>query len=138
MAASAYRPDPVEVELVRSFFRADRVGRLVALLASARGRQRAIERLGHCDGFDERCTTWLSPSQQTVAGVLAVLEDHRAPVTCYVVSEDERLDQTTSALSDAVTKVVGSSIPTLLICDPRRLAYFEGEDLRARAVLLRD
>jgi hypothetical protein len=133
-----YEPNPDELAFVTAFCNPNVRRRLVALLKTERGRAKAVDRLAHCGGLDDRYVRWIEPQAQTLEGVVGLLRALNAPETCRLVSEDDRLDGATLSLHEALSRVIGSSIATLVLCDPQRLAYFEGEEQDARAVLCRN
>jgi hypothetical protein len=66
-----------------------------------------------------------------------LLEERCAPSNCYVVSENPNIDTATMPLPDALARIGGSGMGTLVSCLPGQLGYFEGEESGERYVLER-
>ena len=65
-----------------------------------------------------------------------MLRSRGAGDSCYLVSEDPALDAQRLSLSEALNRIVGKGMGTLLSCVPGKLAYFEGEGPSDRYILL--
>ena len=52
------------------------------------------------------------------------------PEICHAISEFTELDGKELRLIDALKRIVGGQMGTILCCLPGRLAYFENEDSR--------
>lgn len=59
-----------------------------------------------------------------------LLKAKGAASTCYVMSENTKLDGREMELEAALKKTVGYQMGTLISCVPGKLAYFEDEDGR--------
>lgn len=79
--------------------------------------------------------TALAPDRHTPASIEALLAEFGAPPVCYLVSESASLDGAELSLHEALLAVIGSGCGTVIICQPGRLAFYEGEDPERRFVL---
>ena len=70
------------------------------------------------------------PSAQNPQAVAKLLRQKGAPDSCFVVSEDSRIDSKQMPLLAALEQVIGYGMGTLISCIPGKLAYFEDEDQR--------
>jgi hypothetical protein len=113
--------------------------RFSSLLSSVRNRKKFTSELAHFRWFDGRFATavpWkVDPSRkpwgrhvQGIQNVLRLLRSKGAGQTCWVISEDSKIDSQELLLESALEDVIGSGMGTILSCIPGKLAYFEGED----------
>ena len=107
--------------------------RFLGLLSTPKGRKRFIARLAHSeDLLDPRFARLIDPREQTIDAIEDKLMKRGAPTTCYVFSEDPRLDRRRMSTRSALEAIVGSGMSTFLSFIVGRLAYFEGEEPGAR------
>jgi hypothetical protein len=121
-----------EREIVRAFFTPEKRPRYLGLLSTAKGRKKFIARLAHSAPLDPHFVHLIDPQEQTIDAIEDQLRERGAPPTCYVISEDPRLDRRRMPLRGTLEATVGSGMATILSCIVGRLAYFEGEEPGAR------
>jgi len=119
-----------EVATIRAFVVQRKRERYLAQLADAKQREKFTRQLAHFRDLDPRFTKPIPPVSQTPDRIASLLRRHGAPPSCWVISEDPRLDARAMDLITALQQVVGYGMGTLLCCLPGTLAYFEGEDER--------
>jgi hypothetical protein len=124
-----------EQALVQAFVVPKRRSRYINILASQRGREKLRSALGHFADLDPRFATRINES--SVEGVARLLYKNGAPQRCYVLSESDAIDAEELHLDEALRKVVGQGMGTLLSCTPGKLAYYEGEEPGERYILMR-
>lgn len=107
------------------------------MLESPKRRPKALALLSHSLALDPRWSMRIEHGIQSIDGILALLNKRDATPTCYVISEDRLLDGNFVPLRDAVTRVVGSGMGSVLSCIPGKLAYYEGESPGTRYILER-
>ena len=54
--------------------------------------------------------------------------------TCYVISEDESIDQLELEVDEALNQTLGSSIATILVFGDAEMIYFEGDPPKNRFI----
>jgi hypothetical protein len=120
--------NPVEEAFLNSFVLKSRRERASFELGSESRRGRFLNRLCHdfAGVFDSRYVRPLAEPQDGV-GLLKVLEKLGAGKTCHVISCNEAVDGKQVPLEDAVRAVMGYGLPSVIICAPESLAYFEAE-----------
>jgi len=129
----------IEAATIRAFVLKEKQERFLAFLASPKHREKFTRELAHFRGFDPRFASavqWkvdpkLGLWQKRVQGmgnIVQLLESRGAGESCWVISEDSRLDGREMRLAEAIEGVVGRGMGTLLCCVPGKLAYYEGED----------
>lgn len=124
---------PHEEATIRAFISPPRRTRWLESLASAKRRRRFLDRLNHCWDLDERYAKLLSSN----VDIVAVLMDHGAPTTCYVLSDTTALDGQELPLAEAVTEAELNGWGTIISCLPGRLAYYYDECGERRMLLER-
>jgi len=72
---------------------------------------------------------------QTKKDLNFLLRSLGAPSDCYLISAHTDIDGKTLPLTEALDDVVGNRVGTVVCCIPDKLAYWEGEGLRARCLL---
>ena len=115
--------------IVKSFFEKRLQDRVLFELHSAKRRKDAIGRLCHMYRTtlrEERMTAIPKPNSDPDE-LLALLKQHGARKTCYVISWDKDIDGQEMLLKDALNHVVGMGMPSILSCVPGKLAYYEAE-----------
>lgn len=128
-----------EQAMVKAFVVRGRQERFSSLLSSVRNRKKFTSELAHFRWFDGRFATavpWkVDPSRklwdrhiQGIENVLRLLRSKAAGHTCWVISEDSKIDGQELPLESTLEDVIGSGMGTILSCIPGKLAYFEGED----------
>jgi hypothetical protein len=124
---------PHEEATVRAFISRPRRPRWLESLVSMDRRARFLDRLNHCQDFDERYVKSL-PSN---ADVVAILKAGGAPASCYVVSATEALDGRELPLVQAVEEASQGGRGTIISCLPGQLAYYYDECGERRFLLER-
>jgi hypothetical protein len=70
-----------------------------------------------------------------------ILKEYGAEGSCYVISYNDEIDGEYLDLSYALEKVVGFGMPSLIFCNPNKVAYLECEQVEGsppRYILKRD
>ncbi len=133
------RPTPSDPELAfaKSFVQAARKDRVVASLANPKHRAKLRSSLAHCKWLDQRFRVEFEPSEHSADRLASLLRKHGAPELCRLISERSELDGAGMSLPDALERIVGYGMGTIVICIPDRLAYYEGEEQGERYLLVR-
>ncbi|HKV04948.1 MAG TPA: hypothetical protein VJO53_07565 [Candidatus Acidoferrales bacterium] len=119
-----------EEALVDAFFEPSKKDRYKGFVRGARTRKKFLAELCHFRGLDNRFKYTIPGVQQTVEGIVALLNGYGAGDQCFVISDVKEIDGVRLSLEDAVGTVLGRTFGTFLSCEPGRLAYFENEDGR--------
>jgi hypothetical protein len=128
-----------EQGIVKAFVLRGRQERFSSFPSSPKNRKKFTKELAHFRWFDGRFATTVSwkvdPSLklwnrhvQGIENVCCLLRSKGAGKTCWVISEDSKLDGEELQLESALENVIGGGMGTILSCIPGKLAYFEGED----------
>jgi hypothetical protein len=120
--------NPIEEAFVNTFVQKSRRERANLELGSESRRGRFLNRLCHdfAGIFEAR---YLQPLVEPQDGVslLKMLEKLGTKKSCYVISCNEAVDGKQIPLVDAIHAVMGYGLPSIIICAPKSLAYFEAE-----------
>lgn len=130
-------PTNPEVAFAQSFVQAARKDRVVASLANPKLRAKLRSALAHCKWLDQRFRVEIEPSEHSPDRLASLLRKRGAPDRCQLISERSELDGAEMSLPDALERIVGYGMGTIVICIPDRLAYYEGEDQGERYLLVR-
>jgi hypothetical protein len=130
-----------EQATIRAFFLRDKQERFLSFLANPKNRRKLTKELAHFRWFDPRFATPVSwkvdPTLklwdrhvQGIENIVRLMRSRGAGQTCFVISEDDKLDGREIDLNAALETISGSGMGTILSFVPGKLAYFEGEDDR--------
>lgn len=121
--------------LVNTFISNKQKQRISSLLKSKKGRQKIRALLPHSIEFEAKFICKIPDNKQTAENIFSLLISKNAPDICYLISEHTSFDGKMMQLEEALKKIVGSGIATIISCIPGELAYYEGEDLKNRLIL---
>jgi hypothetical protein len=118
-----------EAGFIQAFVRRERRERAQFELFSPKKRGAFLNRLCHTyqDILDTRYLKPIPEPNSDYRAILRHLTHRHAPETCYVIATIAELDGQHVRLSDALEKVVGVGLPSIVICLPGTLGYFEAE-----------
>src|SRR5262249_41786921 len=114
---------------IQAFVQRERRERAQFELLSPKRRAAFLNRLCHTypDILDTRYLKPMPASNSDYRAIVRHLTDKHAPATCYVISTRAELDGQGVGLAEALEKVVGFGLPSIVICVPGKLGYFEAE-----------
>ena len=118
-----------EITFIQSFVRRERRDRARFELLSEKKRGRFLSRLCHQYGdiLDTRYLERIPQPNSDCTTILELMRQEGASTICYAISSNSELDGETLQRSEALEKAVEFGLPTILICTPGKLAYFEAE-----------
>ena len=116
--------------LVKAFIPAHRQERFLEIIAKPKKRAQLLTELSHFTALNPKFMVAIPPNQQNPPALAKLLKAKGAGPTCYVMSENSRLDGQEVNLETALKETVGSQMGTLISCVPGKLGYFEDEDGR--------
>ncbi|SEN57276.1 hypothetical protein [Lihuaxuella thermophila] len=122
--------DPKYEEIIVKNFFINRIrDRILYELSSPKRRIHALNRLCHNykDTLDEKYLIEVPKPNSNYAEIVSLLKKYGAGNFCYAISFNKDIDGKHLPLSDALKKAVGYGLPSLLICIPDELGYFESE-----------
>lgn len=118
-----------EIAFVESFVLKNKRERSIFELNSKKKRKNFFSKLCHRynDIIDNRFMTELSAPNSNYSEIYRLLMEEGAGRDCYLISYFEELDGKRIPLAQALKNCVGGGMPSIVICDPGKLAYFEAE-----------
>src|ERR1700712_3818975 len=118
-----------EEGFVRAFIEKSKQDRCIAFLTSAKHRRKFTVELAHFKGLDERFSQPIpSKTAHTAKEICQLLRSKGAGQTVWIISELASLDGHELSLEEALSRVWGREIGSVLSCVPGKLAYFEDEE----------
>lgn len=119
-----------ELALIAAFVTRSKRDRYREILTNPRLRHKFTAQLAHFRDFDPRYRLPIPSNRLFVDNIARELQKRHSPNFVFAISEDPRLDQQDLPLIEALTKIVGSGMGTVLSCIPGHLAFVETEDER--------
>lgn len=120
-----------EEATIRSFVVRHKQARYLGCVSNFKTRTRLTHALAHFRAIDPLCKFSIPPSRQNPREITRILTAKGAPGICYLISEHPDWDGREFSLPEALSRVVGSGLGTILSCIPGRLALIETEVDRA-------
>jgi hypothetical protein len=131
-------PGEIEASFLRAFIVPGKRDRYLEAFSNPKKRQRVLDRLNHHpDDLDPRYRVPLPQGCHSASDVEQLLVSRGAPSQCYVMSSSSELDRRDMPLHDALERVVGYQMATLISCVPGRVGFYESEDMAGRYLLER-
>jgi hypothetical protein len=123
-------PTNHEQALVKAFIDPNRTERYLEFITSPKKRVKLIKELAHFKALNPAFMVPIPTNQRNVSAIIELLKAKGAGPSCWVISENPKLDGREMDLETALKETVGYQMGTLISCVPGRLGYFEDEDLR--------
>ena len=125
-----------DLDLIIPFFKETYKSRIRILAKRKGGREKVIQGFPHL--MDEKlCKEYIVNCDGNNKEIQNTLLKMGAGDSCYVISENKSLDQKTINLEKAINSTVGYGMGTFLICIPKKLAFFCGEEINDNKILFR-
>jgi hypothetical protein len=119
-----------EQALIAAFVKRSKRDRYREFLGDARLRHKFTHRLAHFADFDPRYRVPIPSSRLSVDDAARELQKRQCPAVVFAMSEDPILNQMELPLIEALQRIIGRGMGTILSCIPGRLAFVETEDER--------
>lgn len=119
----------IEMEIIKAFVNKNMQERFLFELFSTKKRKNSIGRLCHQYDkiFNKDYMIEIPKDNLNLTGIGSMLENHEINNNCYLISYDEQIDGLYLPLMQALERVVGLGMPSIISCITGKLAYFEGE-----------
>jgi len=117
---------------IRAFIVRERRERFLDLLAHPKRRRKITDSLAHPNPawFDSRFVKQIPPAQRSASSIAKLLQAKGAGRTCWVISEDQKVDAREMELEPLLSDIVGGGMGAILCCIPGKLAFVESENGR--------
>lgn len=116
--------------MIAAFVKRSKRDRYREILSNSRLRHKFTTQLAHFKDFDPKYRLPIAGERLFVDNTTRELQKRRSPEFVFAISEDPALDQKELPLREALQRVVGRGIGTVLSCIPGCLAFVETEDER--------
>ena len=100
------------------------------IVANPRLRHKFTHQLAHFTDFDPRYRLPIPGNKLFVGNIAIELQKRHSPNVVFAISEDPALDQKELPLVEALQRIVGYGMGTVLSCIPGHLVFVETEDER--------
>jgi hypothetical protein len=117
-----------EQSLIAAFVKSSKRERYWDIVSNPRRRHKFTGQLAHFKDFDPKYRLSIPRNRLFVDNVARELQRRRSPSIVFAISEDPRLDRKEFPLVEALTRIVGRGMGTVLYCIPGCLAFVETED----------
>jgi hypothetical protein len=119
-----------ELALIAAFVRRSKRDRYREFPSNPRTRHKFTHQLAHFTDFDPEYRLPILSNRLFVENAAVELRKRHSPNIVFAISEDPMLDQKELPLVEALKRIVGRGMGTVLCCIPGRLAFVETEDER--------
>lgn len=119
-----------EEALIAAFVKRGKRERYREILSNPQVRRKFTSQLAHFTDFDRKYRLPIPSHKLFAANIAVELQKRHSPKIVRAISEDPALDQTELPLVEALVRIVGYGMGTVLSCIPGRLAFVETEDER--------
>lgn len=116
--------------LIAAFVKRSKRDRYREIHSNPRLRHKFINQLAHFTDFDLKYRVPIPSNKLFVGNIALELQRRHSPGIVFAISEDPELDQKEFPLVDALKRIVGRGMGTVLSCIPGRLVFVETEDER--------
>jgi hypothetical protein len=119
-----------EQALIAAFVKRNKRDRYREILSNPRLRHKFTNQLAHFADFDFKYRVPIPSNKLFVNNTALELQRRHSPNVVFAISEDPALDEKELPLVEALERIVGRGLGTVLSCIPGRLAFVETEDER--------
>jgi hypothetical protein len=119
-----------EHSLIAAFVRRSKRDRYREILSNPRLRHKFTNQLAHFTDFDPKYRLPIPGNKLFVDNIAVELHKRHSPKIVFAISEDPALDQKELLLVEALKRIVGRGMGTVLSCIPGHLVFVETEDER--------
>lgn len=119
-----------EKMIIKNFFVKGYHERVIFELNSKKKRLDAFHRL--CHNYENvLVNTYMEEYDgSNYLEIYRILKSYGAKDSCYVMSYNSLIDGRYMELEEALEVAVGFGMPSLIVCDPNKLVYFEAEQVQ--------
>jgi hypothetical protein len=119
-----------EQALIAAFVKRSKRDHYREIVSNPRTRHKFTHQLPHFTDFDSKYRLAMPSNRLFVDNIARELQKRHSPQIVFAISEDPTLDQKELPLVEALNRIVGRGMGTVLSCIPGRLAFVETEDER--------
>lgn len=121
----------LESKVIQQFIVKGKQDRYLQFVNSPKNRKKLIANLAHFRDLEEDAFELVTGIEEDVVRQ-ALSQQGISGSTCYVISENSRIDTLTLSLSEAMRETVGHQMGTMLIFGNADALYYESETMKIR------
>ncbi|TGD78423.1 hypothetical protein [Hymenobacter wooponensis] len=123
----------LEIKVIQRFINKAKQDRYIQFVSSPRNRRKFIADLSHSGFLKEETFEIVNGIEEQV--IRQALQRHSVTAsTCYVISDNPRIDAQILEISEAIRVTVGRGLGTLLVFGDAALVYYESETMNIRYI----
>jgi hypothetical protein len=119
----------LEILTVRKYTQKEKSDRYAGFVSNPRSRSKFIANLAHLKDLDFRKFRKLDSNEADQVREMARMAEFN---TCYVISENKRIDGRFLDVEKAIHETIGYGMGTLLVFGSAEVVYYEGEEVGDR------
>jgi hypothetical protein len=122
-------PD-LERKVILRFIQKRKRDRYLQFVSAATNRQKFIAKLAHFQDFKWELLNELNLNEQKAIAI-TLTNYNLTDKTCYVISENMKLDTKTMEVDDAIRSIVGYGMGSIIVFGDANAIFYQGEDQRS-------
>ena len=123
----------LESKVIQQFIVKSKQDRYLQFVNSPKNRKKLIANLAHFHDLDEDSFELVTGIEEDVVRK-ALAQQGISASTCYVISENSRIDTLTLGLSEAMRETIGQQMGTFLVFGNADALYYESETMKIRYI----
>lgn len=123
----------LESKVIQRFIVKGKQDRYLQFVNSPKNRKKLIANLAHFRDLQPDAFDLVSGIEEDIVRQ-ALAQQGISASTCYVISENRRIDTLTLSLSEAMRETVGHQMGTLLVFGNADALYYESETMKIRYI----
>ena len=123
----------LESKVIQRFIVKGKQDRYFQFVNSPKNRKKLIANLAHFRDLEEDAFELVTGIEEDVVRK-ALAQQGISASTCYVISENSRIDTLTLGLSEAMRETVGHQMGTMLVFGNADALYYESETMKIRYI----
>ena len=128
----AHNPD-LESKVIQRFIVKSKQNRYIQFVNSPKNRKKFIANLAHFHDLQADAFELVSGIEEDAVRH-ALARQGISATTCYVISENSRIDTQTLDISEALRVTVGYQMGTMLVFGNADMLYYESETMKIRYI----
>ena len=123
----------LESKVIQRFIVKGKQDRYLQFVNSPKNRKKLIANLAHFRDLEQDAFKLVTGIEEEVVRQ-ALAQQGISARTCYVISENSRIDTLTLGLSEAMRETVGYQMGTMLVLGNADALYYESETMKIRYI----
>lgn len=125
-----------ELGFIKSFIVKEKQERFLLLTKGKKSRNKLRLLLAHKISLNIEKITPLKKEDDNIESIYEKLKNLGSPDNCHLICESIKFDNKNMKLRNAIEELYYTDYGCVISCIPGKLAYFQGEDVFNRAILI--